>query len=388
MLYQEARDFIAKHTNIVELTNQDGARVVVAPAWQGRVMTSTVGGPQGPSFGFVNSDFIASGKVDPQFNNYGAEDRFWLCPEGGQFSLWFEAGAKQVLDNWHTPAAIDRGPWNVASQSDDAVLRMTTAMEFRNTAGTTFKLDVARDVRLLAFADYRELFGASAAVTMTAPGVKIVGYETANQITNRGSALSKKTGLVSIWILGMLNPGPETVLVCPYKPGPEEKLGPVVKSDYGSPAPPERLKVLPQAVLFRTDAQCRSKIGLSQQRARNIFGSIDFQAGVLTLIAFTMPEDPTKHNYLNNIWEATQAEPYKGDVINSYNDGANETGHRFGPFYEVESISPAPELKTGETLAHRHSTIHIQADAETLATLAKDILGVDLATVRKSMLAK
>ena len=56
-----------------------------------------------------------------------------------------------------------------------------------------------------------------------------------------------------------------------------------------------------------------------------------------------------------------------------------------GAFYEIESISPAKELKTGESLGHRHRTIHIQADMETLRKLAKEMLGVDLDAVRKAM---
>ena len=63
--------FLAEHTEIVELTNDVGGRAVVCPAWQGRVMTSTCGGLQGPSFGFINREFIAAGKSDPHFNNYG-----------------------------------------------------------------------------------------------------------------------------------------------------------------------------------------------------------------------------------------------------------------------------------------------------------------------------
>ena len=68
--------------------------MAVCPEWQGRVMTSTCGGLDGPSFGFVNREFIEAGKLDPHFNNYGGEDRLWLSPEGGQFSLWFKPGVE------------------------------------------------------------------------------------------------------------------------------------------------------------------------------------------------------------------------------------------------------------------------------------------------------
>ena len=89
MSYGDVREFLAKHTQLIELTNDNGARVAVCPEWQGRVMTSTCGGMEGLSFGFVNNEFITAGKANLHFNNFGAEERLWLSPEGGQFSLWF-----------------------------------------------------------------------------------------------------------------------------------------------------------------------------------------------------------------------------------------------------------------------------------------------------------
>ena len=56
---------------------------------------------------------------------------------------------------------------------------------------------------------FRQLFGATAADLVGQPGVKMVAYETANQVTNRGPAFSKEKGLISIWILGMMNAGPQ-----------------------------------------------------------------------------------------------------------------------------------------------------------------------------------
>jgi len=137
-------------------------------------------------------------------------------------------------------------------------------------------------------------------------------------------------------------------------------------------------------VLFRGDARYRSKIGVPQPRARNVLGSIDFQSGVLTLVEFTMPDDPAKACYLNNAWELPQANPYVGDVANAYNDGPNDLGKQMGAFYEIESLSPALVLKTGESLTHCHRTTHVQADAETLAKLAKEVLGVDLEAVQQA----
>jgi hypothetical protein len=389
MSYAEARDFLAKHTKLVELTNQSGARVAVAPEWQGRVMTSTCDGPDGPSFGFINRDFIEAGKPDPHFNNYGAEDRLWFCPEGGQFSLWFKPGAEQSLKNWFTPPAFNDGAWKAHSdpKRGDIVI-MSARMKFQNTSSTWFDIEVLRQVKLLSSGEFQELFGAAAAHLVGQPGIKMVAYETTNAITNLGPTFSKEKGLISMWILGMMNASPKAVIIAPYKPGPEAELGPVVKSDYFGAVPADRLRITPEAVLFRADSNYRSKIGISQRRVRNVLGSIDFEAGVLTLVQFTMSDDPTKSDYINNMWELPQAKPFTGDVANAYNDGPNDLGKKMGEFYEIESVSPAKELSTGELLAHKHRTVHIQAKPEVLHELAKEVLGVDLDAVRKAMLGE
>jgi len=118
-----------------------------------------------------------------------------------------------------------------------------------------------------------------------------------------------------------------------------------------------------------------------------VAGSIDFAGGVLTLIQFTMPDDPTKCDYMNNMWGADAANPYTGAVANSYNDGPPAPGKKgLGAFYEIESLSPAKALETGGLLTHHHRTVHIRADQATLAKIAQQVLGVDLDTVRKEML--
>ncbi len=386
MSYGKVREFLAAHAEVVELTSGDGARVAICPAWQGRVVTSTCGGMEGLSFGFINDEFITAGKPNLHFNNYGAEERLWLSPEGGQFSLWFVRGKPQNLDNWFTPPAFNEGAWKVVSAAGEP-FRMATTMKLGNTSGTQFHLDVSRGVRLLGNSDLKKLLGESAAKRIAAAGVRSVAYETDNRLTNRGADMTLEKGLVSIWILGMMNCGPQTVVIVPYKHGSEADLGPVVKSDYFGPVPPERLRILPEAVLLRADGKYRSKIGVSQRRARNVLGSYDFQNNVLTLVAFSMPADPAQDLYMNNQWGDYSAEPYKGDVANSYNDGPPAPGKKgLGPFYEIESLSPAKPLKTGEALSHQHRTIHIQADMATLAGLAKEVLGVDLKAVKSEML--
>ena len=54
-------------------------------------------------------------------NAYGGENRFWLGPEGGKFSLYFKPDAKMEYENWKTPPAIDTESWNVISKNELSV---------------------------------------------------------------------------------------------------------------------------------------------------------------------------------------------------------------------------------------------------------------------------
>ena len=98
-------EFLSRHTETTVLQNESGtALVAVAPAYQARVMTSSATGEGGLSFGWINYDHIGSGEIAQQINVYGGEERFWLGPEGGQFSIFFKPGAKFEFSEWATPA--------------------------------------------------------------------------------------------------------------------------------------------------------------------------------------------------------------------------------------------------------------------------------------------
>ena len=90
-------------------------------------------------------------------------------------------------------------------------------------------------------------------------------------------------------------------------------------------------------------------------RARDVAGSYDATARVLTLVQYTRPADAIR--YVNSMWEI-QREPYKGDVINSYNDGPPAPGQPpLGPFYELETSSPA-STAPHQRYTHVHRTFH------------------------------
>lgn len=94
-------------------------------------------------------------------------------------------------------------------------------------------------------------------------------------------------------------------------------------------------------------------------------------------------------DYVNSMWQAEQGQPYGGDVANSYNDGPPAPGGApLGPFFELESSSPAAALAPGEALTHVYTTVHVTGPREALDGLAKAALGVNLAAIEGAFSAE
>jgi hypothetical protein len=371
--------FLQAHTPVVIIKDRSGkGQVAVLPKMQGRVMTSTAEGPDGLSFGWINRDLVASGRFVEHMNAFGGEDRFWLGPEGGQFSIFFAQGDPFDFEHWHTPAAIDTESWNLTGKSAHSVMLEKT-MQLTNYSGAVFNLRVHREVRVLGREEALRAIG----VSVTADA-NMVAFESNNRLVNTGpDPWTKKTGLLSIWILGMFTPSPATTIVIPYVPGPVSELGPVVKDDYFGKVPPDRLVIGEGVLFFRGDGQYRSKIGLSPQRARNVAGSYDAANRVLTIVQYNKPQDATE--YVNSAWEL-QAEPYRGDVVNSYNDGPASPGAEpMGPFYELETSSPAAALRLAESILHTHSTFHFTGTEAQLDPIARVVLGTSIAEIKAAL---
>jgi hypothetical protein len=380
ILFKDDLAFLEAHTKPVVLASADGqAQVAVNPDLQGRVMTSTAAGPGGLSFGWINRKLLASGVNNPHINAFGGEDRFWLGPEGGQFSIFFKKGDPFDLDHWWTPPAINEGAFDIAAQ-DKGRIHFRKVMRLANYSGTEFDLEVNREVRLLGAAEVEAL-----GVPVPA-GVKMVAYASDNSITNTGAAAwTKDAGLLSIWILGMFNPSPKTTIVIPFKPGPEAELGPAVNDAYFGKVPAARLVVREKegVLFFSGDGKFRSKIGISPARVKPFAGSYDAASEVLTIVHLTVPEGAT--DYVNSMWEI-QEKPFAGDVVNSYNDGPAAPGAKpLGPFYELESSSPAAALGPGGTLRHVHTTMHFQGPDKALDAIARKVLGVGIEEIEKAL---
>jgi hypothetical protein len=372
-------DFLTNHGSLMRFQKPivlaDGnAMIAVSPALQGRVLTSTSGGYHGMSYGWINRELIESGKVREHINAFGGEDRLWLGPEGGQFSIFFAPKATFDLAHWFTPAPFDTESFDLVSQSADSV-KLRKAFHLTNYSGTKFNVRIDREVRLLPADKVWEDLHVSPIA-----GLSIVGFESVNRLTNAGTEPWKKeSGLLSLWSMGMFNASPAATIIVPFKAGSDSELGKPVTSDYFGVVPPDRLQVKDNAVFFKADAKYRSKIGVSPLRAKPTFGSFDADKHVLTLIQFSLPEGVT--DYVNSAWKI-QEHPYGGDVVNSYNDGPpTPGGKQLGHFYELETSSPAAALAPGKFIDHLHRTIHLQGSDEELEKVAVKTLGVRLSEI-------
>ena len=94
MSYGEDREFLAKHTKVVELTNEDGARVAVTPDWQGRVMTSTCDGP--------NGEFI---EITPLLAQYAVD--LALLPVPSVAEMYSEAKEREAAEEERKLKLVD-----------------------------------------------------------------------------------------------------------------------------------------------------------------------------------------------------------------------------------------------------------------------------------------
>ncbi|MBU2939797.1 hypothetical protein KO494_09625 [Lacinutrix sp. C3R15] len=379
-------NFLKKHTDIIVLQEGNSA-LAIAPQYQGRVMTSTTNLAGGSGFGWINKKVIETGflteeerkgRLENQIYVFGGEERFWLGPEGGQFSLFFKEGDNFDFSNWKTPAVIDTDAFTLISKTENAA-KFEHSCELINKSGTVFKMGIGRSVTILNKNAIKKIIKKDISTK-----IEFVGYETNNQITNIGEAAwIPETGLPSIWMLGMYNPSPKTTVVIPFKEGSEIELGEKVNDAYFGKVPKDYLEVKEEVLFFKGDGTKRSKIGINSKRTKGIAGSYDALGKVLTLVTYNTQEAP--HGYVNSAWEH-QEKPYAGDVINAYNDGSPEAGvPPMGPFYELETSSPAAALNPKETMVHIQTTIHLQGNENELNEIAIENLGVGLEEIIKAL---
>lgn len=367
--------FLQQHDDsLVVLRNDSGkAQVIVSPKYQAKVFTSTADGSNATSFGWVNYKAF-SGTPDAHMNAYGGENRFWLGPEGGKYSLFFKPGDSMVFANWKTPAAFDTEPWSVTAKTGNSVT-LKKDMHLENYKGTGLDVGVERTIKILSNTEIEKRTGLALDTS-----VKAVGYQTDNVITNNGKiAWTESTGMPCIWMLDMFTPSPSTVIVVPFKDLKGDPFNKIATTNYFGEIPPDRLKHTDNMLFFKADGKSRGKLGIVPAYAKPLAGSYDPKNKILTVIMFDLD---SSGKYLNQEWN-TSKPTFSGDAVNAYNDGPLADGTQMGPFYEMESVSPAAFLKPGQSLSHEHTVFHFTGNEKALDAISQKLLGVSLNDIQK-----
>ena len=176
--FNEDVSFLKEFIDVIVLEEPAGkGKIAISPALQGRVMTSTSNGEMGTSYGWINKELFVSRDTLDHINAFGGEERLWLGPEGGQFSIFFEKGKDFTLDNWFTPRLLDLEAFDLISRTGNEASFSRTA-ELKNYSGTNFRIRIDRLIRVLTPNEAFAELGVNSAFDINS-----VAYQSTNSLT-------------------------------------------------------------------------------------------------------------------------------------------------------------------------------------------------------------
>jgi hypothetical protein len=373
-----------KFTEVVELLkdgNNDayilegcckGKQVLVCPSLAGRVMGTTYNGDNGEFGGFIDARAFKEGIKDI-WDNWGGEERYWLCPEGGQFGLMFQ-NKKNCFDNYTVQDGINNSRYEVINQAKtDNSLTMRASFGLTNAMGTKFEVESTRRITVLDGCPY--IVGAG-------PEVEFVGFQSESTITNVGkNTWTKETGCLAHWHLGQFLPGHNVIAIIPFKQG--NLPDPPIREDYfrefciDGRMPVNRYWIRDGFALFKADGRHRTKIGQNRSRTVGLLASYNLDTDEVIVMDYDYYPNL---EYAASYWYE-QPEPYNGDCISFSAEGPAAPGEPDGRCYELESMSPAMLLEPGQSFTFRTRTIHIRGPRTTMARICRRQLGPEIATL-------
>lgn len=372
MKFTDVVDLLASTDNAPILLRHPAtcAAVAVAPSLVGRVMCSTFDSSAGEANAWVNQAAIEKGKVDPVFNNFGGEERFWLGPEGGPFGLMF-GQKKSSFDNYLVQPGMTSLSYQVAGK-DERSVTLKAEMALRNTRKTEFSLRVERRISLLADSPY----------AVEIPGTAdSVAFQSENVVTNIGGApWTRESGTLAMWCLGQFLEHPHLSVIVPVRPaGGGFSSAPTVDEYFkdfclGGVFPPERRINYDGHVILKADGKVRGKIGVKKERAGGRLGSYNPNNEHLILVDHDFyPES----DYATGYWRS-YSDAFDGDALSVYIDGPEKLGGPTGLSYELETMSPALFLKPGQSFAYRNRTFHLRAGRESVGFVCRRFLKAEI----------
>jgi len=342
------------------LLKQGASRVLVSSN-QSQVITSSVNGDNGYSYGWLDTKAIQKNSVEKTTFFYGGEDRFWLNPLGSKYSLFYDQN-KIIQKNWQVPDLFTKEIFDQIEKTNTSVLFKKENAMITNNIGTTFIIDIERKIKIYTDQEITKTLNIGIPET-----VKKVGFSSTTTIVNKGNNWSEEKGLITPWTIGMFKGSPTSIGIFPYT----NKSSSFALSTYFFSKKENRHKIDTDVVYFKTDGAKRSKIGLKAKHCTSVIGNYDYRHKRLTIIKYSFDPDGI---FLSSDEESLET-PYHGDVVNSYN---NATNNGQATFFELETTAPGSILKKNESIDHTHHTFHFEGSVEDLNRISKSILGCDL----------
>ncbi|RKR15349.1 hypothetical protein CLV91_1434 [Maribacter vaceletii] len=339
-------------------------QIVVSSEFQGRIFTSTSQGLGGTSYGWFNKNILLSDSVLVNRSKIGGEGRIWFGPDQGPNTIFFKIDEKTGEKLHAAPKDLNTLSFNILAQSSGSV-KLGNKLHIENLKGFHFNIEVERKIELLK-EDYVSNFLSNS----FSNNLSYVAYKTNTKMTNVGEQdWSKETGLLSLWDLGCYHPTPKTTVIIPLKENVDNA------TVYFTEIDSTRIVVKDKVLYYKADANYLNKIGTLPEYTLPYFGSYSPELNSLTIVKFSF--NSLDKEYVN-AHPVNVENQYRGDVINVFNDGKWGEVGPFGPFYELETSSPAKELKVGESVSHFQEVYHFKGSKKELNKISISVLGVSI----------
>ncbi|WP_298534183.1 DUF6786 family protein [uncultured Algibacter sp.] len=362
--------FLKQKTNPIVL--EDGVRqIIISPEYQGRILTATSKGKSGSSYGWFRKALILSDSVNQNKSGLGGAGRLWFGPDQGPNTLFFKINPKTGKKEHGAPKDLNELEFKVLKRNESLV-SLGEKLHLKNLKNTEFYIDVKRDIKLLK----RSLIEKKLGITLN-DNLSYVAFKAETSMQNIGEEnWSKEKGLICLWELGCMHPSEKTTVVIPLKGKVDEA------TVYFTPLDSTRIDIKENILYYRADANYLNKIGTLPENSLEYFGSYSPELNLLTIVRYSF--NANTMDYVN-AHPVSVKDQYRGDVINVFNDGKLGDIGPFGPFYELETSSPAVALKMGESLSHSHETYYFEGSKEDLNPIAVRVLGVNLDVIEKAL---
>ena len=369
---------------VLHAQNRDRV-VVVTPGLVGRVLSTGFDGVDGSTNSWIYEEQLRKGATKSEAGGkwaaFGGEERIWYAPEGGRNAFFFE-GTEQRIGTYIVPEPLNSTPFQVTALSPDArSIEFMAPIHLKNIRGYEFDIEVKRRIEALDSCPFALGFG---------DDIEVTGFESKTWTRNVGrKPITKETGPISTWTLGMFPAYPNSVVMVPIRRGSDKELGPPINTEYFNvdmiptdkvlrDAPYDNYYAVEDAVaLIKANGSVMTKIEVGPRRSLGRMASVNLKTLDINIVEFRQyPE----MEYAGSFWLPYDGDDYDGSAVSIFTLSADLGVH---PFYELECISPSLFLEPGEQYCHVSRTYRLRGDRKALEKVLKRYFNADLETLRE-----